>query len=87
MLDYLLAPLPSNALHFEPPSTSTSASTSNSTSTSTSASSTTPGEVHITPAALSLRPAGSPLLAAANTQLLDALCAVLAQHPRVRLRI
>ena len=79
MLDYLLAPLPSNALHFEPPSTSTS--------NSTSASSTTPGEVHITPAALSLRPAGSPLLAAANTQLLDALCAVLAQHPRVRLKI
>ena len=80
MLDYLLAPLPSNALHFEPPSTSSSTSTSTSSTT-------TPGEVHIAPAALSLRPAGSPLLAAANTQLLDALCAVLAQHPRVRRRI
>ena len=76
MLDYLLAPLPSNALHFEPPSASSSTS-----------STTSPGEVHIAPAALSLRPAGSPLLAAANTQLLDALCAVLAQHPRVRRRI
>ena len=69
MLDYLVAPLPSDALHFEQPSASSST-----------------GEVHLTPAALSLRPAGSPQLAAANTALLDALCAVLAQHPRVRLR-
>ena len=71
MLDYLLAPLPSSALYFEQPSTST----------------TTAGEAHLTPAALSLRPAGSPQLAAANTQLLDALCAVLGQHPRVQLRV
>ena len=69
MLAYLVAPLPSDALHFEQPSASS-----------------TTGEVHVTPAALSLRPAGSPQLAAANTALLDALCAVLAQHPRVRLR-
>ena len=69
MLDYLVAPLPSDALHFDHPSASSAI-----------------GEDHITPAALSLRPAGSPQLAAANTALLDALCAVLAQHPRVRLR-
>ena len=69
MLDYLVAPLPSDALHFDHPSASSAT-----------------GEDHITPAALSLRPAGSPQLAAANTALLDALCAVLAQHPRVRLR-